>query len=284
MINIKQGKRTCGYHVHKITIFTLRSDRTNMTGEVGKLKYSPCSSVIKPIILDGVLIIRKLQDTVYNRRSARTHWAYNYLWCPSQINHKSTKNSKKRRRRARCHILMWIIYNLSAGKVRSRRVVGGFSLLRPKRRHFSGHNHPGRYRTDAAVHRRVRLLLQVRPRNLDPRGCVCSVFCALMALDLCVLTGGRVSRRNGSTRRWNTSWRIWRKAFEIAARRSSQVNAHLENWSCKKIKGYFQFISCLILVAHRFYWFWQRCIEFINTVQLINISDPLKPTRTYDWR
>lgn len=41
-------------------------------------------------------------------------------------------------------------------------MVGGFRLLRQKRRHSSGYNHPCGYRTDAALHRRVRLLLQVR--------------------------------------------------------------------------------------------------------------------------
>lgn len=51
----------------------------------------------------------------------------------------------------------------SPGEVWSWRMVGGFSLLRQKRRHPSGHNHPCSHCPDAALHRRVRLLLQVRP-------------------------------------------------------------------------------------------------------------------------
>lgn len=64
---------------------------------------------------------------------------------------------------------MWIISNLRPGEVWSRRVAGGFGVLRQKKRHSSGDHHPRRHHTDAAVHRRVRLLLQVgRRRRLEP--------------------------------------------------------------------------------------------------------------------
>lgn len=51
---------------------------------------------------------------------------------------------------------------LSPGEVWSWRVECGFSVLRQKRGHSSGYNHPCSHHTDAALHRRVRLLLQVR--------------------------------------------------------------------------------------------------------------------------
>lgn len=51
---------------------------------------------------------------------------------------------------------------LSPGEIWPRRVGCGFGLLLKKRRHSSGYNHPGGDHTDAAVHRRVSLLLQVR--------------------------------------------------------------------------------------------------------------------------
>lgn len=63
---------------------------------------------------------------------------------------------------------MWIVSNLRPGEVWSRRVAGGFGVLRQKKRHSSGDHHPRRHHTDAAVHRRVRLLLQVGRRRPEP--------------------------------------------------------------------------------------------------------------------
>lgn len=63
---------------------------------------------------------------------------------------------------------MWIISNLRPGEVWSRRVAGGFGVLRQNKRHSSGDHHPRRHHTDAAVHRRVRLLLQVGRRRPEP--------------------------------------------------------------------------------------------------------------------
>lgn len=43
---------------------------------------------------------------------------------------------------------------------------------------------------------------------------------------LCV--GGRANRQSESTRKWSISWRIWRRVFVTAAKKSSQVtSAHI---------------------------------------------------------
>lgn len=143
--------------------------------------------------------------------------------------------------------LQWMTHcALSPGEVWSWRVVGGFSLLRQKRRHPSGYYHPRCDLPHAGLHCHLCLLLPVRQMvtfstRIDTFVFVCVCWCLC-----CVHTaGGRVSRQSGSTRRWSTSWRIWRKVSEIAARKSSQVSINV--------------FKRLFLVAPWFYWLWYHC-------------------------
>ena len=56
------------------------------------------------------------------------------------------------------------------------------------------------------------------------------------------LSGGRANRPWGTIRRYKSSWRTWRPAWEIAVRRSSQVKSKswLQFKHCPKIRKMFK--------------------------------------------
>lgn len=92
------------------------------------------------------------------------------------------------------------VFRWFPGEVRLRQVGRGFCVLPRNGRPQSRHHHPRRARADAALHRRVRLLLQVgvkRPDGSAARRLVLFLIC----VSFCSGAGGRVSRRSGSTRR-----------------------------------------------------------------------------------
>lgn len=108
-------------------------------------------------------------------------------------------------------------------------MVGRLCSLREEVQSPAAHHHPSGGRSHAADYRYLCRLLQVKKKNCTSHNALelfvwVNVSCHELVNSshhLCV--GGRASRQSESTRKWSISWRIWRRVFATAAKKSSQV-------------------------------------------------------------